>query len=670
MQSFLRSFTYRFIDFVLRKIEAVSNYASIVMLISCSVVGWAQASSSQAADPSNASSSSEIPPVQTTVTVTEKVAAETPAAMIVLGQKQLKQTPGVNLDDRLRQVPGFSLFRRSSSLVANPTTQGISLRAIGSTGASRTLVLWDDVPVNDPFGGWVYWTRLNPLFIDRVELMPGANTAIFGDKAMGGTINLFSIAPQHEHVALSYLGGNENTHELAGGYSNLWGPFGVSADVRAFTTDGYFITPSTVRGSVDDRANVRFVTGTLHLDYLGARDRLALRFDTLAEERQNGTALQNNSTGLGTLSANYTHTWEHDQFAFVGFHTREQFHSTFSAVSATRNFERLTSRQTVPAQDLGGAAYWQHHASVWNTVFGADVDDTHGISNDFSYATSTLNRSGGTLLQHGIFGQGDFKAGPARFYGGLRHQFTGRGDTFLSPNGGVTVGVRQFRLRASGYRSFRAPTLNELYRDFRVGNALTKANAALLPETLVGVEAGIDWIGERNRLSLTLFRDDLSQLIANATLSISPTLILRQRRNLSSGLSRGVETSFNHRWRNLSADLGYLYADARLSTGPRLAQVPKQQGTGSLTYSTDATLVSFGVRSFGLQFDDDLNRFKLPGYAALQLAAQQRLKHGLYAQASVENLLDRQYLVALTPTPNTGAPRLWRIGLRWDGVIH
>ena len=93
----------------------------------------------------------------------------------------------MNLDDRLRQVPGFSLFRRSSSLVANPTTQGISLRAIGSTGASRTLVLWDDVPVNDPFGGWVYWTRLNPLFIDRVELMPGANSAIFGDKAMGGT---------------------------------------------------------------------------------------------------------------------------------------------------------------------------------------------------------------------------------------------------------------------------------------------------------------------------------------------------------------------------------------------------------------------------------------------------------------------------------------------------
>ncbi len=483
---------------VCSKIGIVSFYVPILLACCFSFAAWPQTTSPISDDSSN--SSSAIQPVQTTITVTEKLATETPASMVVLGQKRLEETPGVNLDDRLRQIPGFSLFRRSSSLVANPTTQGVSLRAIGSTGASRTLVLWDDVPLNDPFGGWVYWTRVNPLSIDRVELTRGANTAIFGDKAMGGAISLFSIPPQQQHIFASYLGGNENTHELSGGYSNLWGSFGGSADVRAFSTDGYFITPVTVRGSVDDRANVRFITGTLHLDYLGSADRLAVRLDTLAEERHNGTMLQGNSTSLGTLSANYTHSWQHDQFAFVGFHSREQFHSTFSAVSATRNFERLTSSQRVPAEDIGGAAYWQHHASTWNTVFGADTDDAHGTSNDLSYTTFVVNHSGGTLLQHGVFGQGDVKWGPARFYAGLRHQFTGQGDTFLSPNAGITVGLRQFRLRASGYRSFRAPTLNELYRDFRVGNALTQANANLRPERLVGVETGFDWIGKEATL--------------------------------------------------------------------------------------------------------------------------------------------------------------------------
>ena len=106
-------------------------------------------------------------PLKTTVTVNANLASETPAFITVLDQQRLEQIPGTNIDDRLRQVPGFSLFRRSSSIVANPTTQGVSLRAIGSTGASRTLVLWDSIPINDPFGGWVYWTRIDPNFVIR-----------------------------------------------------------------------------------------------------------------------------------------------------------------------------------------------------------------------------------------------------------------------------------------------------------------------------------------------------------------------------------------------------------------------------------------------------------------------------------------------------------------------
>src|SRR6478672_4779798 len=109
--------------------------------------------------------------------------------LCLLGVPQLQQLPGENLDDRLRYVPGFSMFRRSSSLAANPTTQGISLRGLGSSGASRTLLLWDGIPVNSPFGGWIYWTRLAPEDVERIEVSRGASTSVFGDRAMGGTIN-------------------------------------------------------------------------------------------------------------------------------------------------------------------------------------------------------------------------------------------------------------------------------------------------------------------------------------------------------------------------------------------------------------------------------------------------------------------------------------------------
>ena len=627
-----------------------------------------QTSGSNSAQP--AASQVQAPPLKTTVTVNDTLSSEVPASVSVLTSQQLQQIPGIQLDDRLRQVPGFSLFRRSSSLVANPTTQGVSLRATGSTGASRTLLLWDGIPINDPFGGWVYWDRIDPNYISQVEVVRGASTSVFGDRAMGGTISLFTPAERPQHITADFLTGNEGTEDVSAGYSNLWGPWGLSVHARALTTDGYYITPEPVRGSVDDKANVRFATGDLHLDYLGVADRLSLHLDILAEERHNGTLLTHNSTALGTIGLNYTHSWTSDQISFLGFHTEEQFHSTYSSVSLDRDQENLASRQTVPVQDTGGALYWQHHAKRWNTIAGGDFDDTHGISRDYSYSTHILTPSGGTLLEHGVFGQGDITFGPARFFAGVRQQYTGqRGQTFVSPNGGVAVGLKQFRLRTSAYRSFRAPTLNELYRNFRVGNALTVANANLVPEGLVGVEAGVDWNAENTRVSLTVFRNDLNNLIDNATLSVTPTLIRRQRVNFPSALSRGIESNVSHQWTHWRAEAGYLYADARLATGQRIPEIPKQQGTAQVLFSAKRTLISGGVRAFGLVFDDDVNQFLLPGYASLGLSAQQRITTKLSAVFSVDNLLDRSYLVALTPSPNTGAPRLWRIGLRWSGSI-
>ncbi|HEY7302679.1 MAG TPA: TonB-dependent receptor [Bryobacteraceae bacterium] len=640
----------------------------VSVLSACCVLAQSQPQQGQ---PQTApSTSAEIPALKTTVTVNATINSEAPAAITVLDQTELQAIPGIELDDRLRQVPGFSLFRRSSSVVANPTTQGVSLRGTSSSGASRTLLLWDGIPLNDPFGGWVYWDRIDPSYIDRVEVNRGASTSLFGDRAMGGSISLFSAPEEHDHLFLNYLAGNENTHDVSGAYSNFWGLWGLSVHSRDFTTDGYYVTPDYVRGSVDTPANLRFAMGDVRIDYLGIANRLAIHFDILAEERQNGTVLTHNSTGLGTLGVTYTHSWTNDELSVLGFHTQEQFHSTFSSVSPGRNFERLTSRQTVPVQDTGGVMYWQHHASRWNTVLGADADDTRGISYDYSYATQITARSGGTLLEHGLFGQGDVTFGPVRFFAGIRHQFTGqRDETFVSPNAGATFTLRQFRFRASGYRSFRAPTLNELYRNFRVGNVLTLANAGLVPEGLVGVEAGVDYFAERTRISFTLFHNDLNNLVDNTTLSTSPTLILRQRTNFPSALSRGLEAGIHHHWTHWIAEAGYQYADSRLATGQRIPQVPKHTGTAQLTYSAKSTLISAGIRAFSLVFDDDLNQFLLPGYTTLEFSVQQHLTKSFSIMASIDNLLDRSYLVALTPNPNTGAPRLWRVGLRWNGAF-
>lgn len=610
-------------------------------------------------------------PVKTSITVVDSVTAEAPGAVTVLDSPQIREIPGINLDDRLRSIPGFSLFRRNSSLVAHPTTQGISLRGIGSTGASRTLVLWDGIPVNDPFGGWVYWTRFQPDELERVEISRGASTSVFGDRAMGGAIGLFSRPPARRRWFGSYEAGNRNTHEVSVGASNVFGPggvWGVSGHGRAFTTDGFFIVPEPYRGDIDLKAGVRFVAADARVDYLGPVHRIYLKSDILAEDRKNGTVLQNNSTSLGTVAMRYQGQFDRQTLSLTGFHTREEFRSIFSAIAADRNSERLTFSQQVPAEATGGSANWGLQRDRFNLLAGADVFRVEGYSIDSPVGVAK-RIGGGTLLQHGVYTQMDATAGPARFFLGARENVTGQDRSFFSPSAGAVVGRGRFRARGSVYRSFRAPTLNELYREFRAGNAITRANDQLKPERLFGSEVGFDYVGETTRGRLTFYRNELTDLITNVTLSVAPNQIIRQRQNAVSAMSRGFELETAKRWHQFRGEASYLFVDARFAEGARVPQIPRHQGSAELTFEQGRTLVSAGIRSFASQFEDDANQFLLPGYATVQLVLRHQLTTRLSAVAAFENILDREYLSGFSPTPTTGAPRLWRAGLRWQGGL-
>lgn len=616
-----------------------------------------------------AQAADKLDPVRTEITVNEKIAAEAPASITVLNRLQVQANPGVNVDDRLRSIPGFTLFRRSSSVVANPTTQGISLRGLGSSGASRTLVLWDGVPANDPFGGWVYWTRFSPEDIDRVEVARGASTSVFGDRAIGGSIQLFSRPAEPWRVHGAYEGGNKNTHQLSGGFSHLRPRWAFSTQGRAFRTDGYYIIEDGRRGAADTKAGVDFVAGDMRLDYLGAKDRFFLKFDALAEDRANGTVLQRNSTSLGTLSGQYFREIGNDNLSLTAWHGREEFHASFSAIAANRLTERLTMRQQVPADVTGAAALYRLRRSGANALFGGDFTRVEGYSIETSFPTGFSNR-GGVQWQRGAFLQGDVKAGPLKLFGGGRIHAAGAQGAFFSPSAGFAIGRKQWRGRGTVYRSFRAPTLNELYREFRAGNAVTRANDALKPEFAFGSELGLDYTGETTRASVTFFRTSLSDLVTNVTLLSTPALIERQRRNAGAALTRGVEASMNQRWRDLRLELAWLYSESRFANRLRIPQVPKHAGNAILMWAKGKTLVSGGLRSFSAQYEDELNTFRLPGYATVQLALRHGLTDQVSAIASWENLLDRRFYTGFTPVPAIGAPRLWRAGLRWEGRVR
>ncbi|MEZ5352342.1 MAG: TonB-dependent receptor [Bryobacteraceae bacterium] len=521
-------------------------------------------------------SQATLEPVRTTVTVVEKIAAEAPASISVLGSPEIRRIPGINLDDRLRMVPGFSLFRRNSSLVAHPTTQGISLRGVGASGASRSLVLWDGVPINDPFGGWVYWTRVAPDQLSRVEVSRGASTSVFGDRAMSGAIALFSREAEPHRLSGSYEFGNRNTNSAELGYSHLWRRVAISGNGRAFTTNGFYIIPEEYRGAVDTEAGVRFVAGDIRVDLLGDRQRLFLKVDVLTEDRGNGTGIQRNSSGMGNIAAHYSRDWGRQGISAIGYHTRAEFRSLFSTILAGRNSERQTFQQTVPSEAFGGAGYWRYAGSRVRALIGADAQRVEGYSND-RFATFT-RVGGGSQFQHGRFFQADTKVGPVQFFLGARHHVPGAGRQFFSPSFGMAGGYKRIRARGSLYRSFRAPTLNELYRQFAAGNATTLANDLLKPERVFGAEMGVDYVGENNRASVTFFRNRLDDLVTNVTLRVTPTAITRQRQNAAQALTRGAEFEYKQRWRAWQAE-PYLFADSRFFH--QLADPADPQASGS-----------------------------------------------------------------------------------------
>ena len=603
-----------------------------------------------------------VDPVLTSITVRDTLSVESSGYVTAIDAEELESRPGVNIDDRLRDIPGFSLFRRSSSLVAHPTTQGISLRGIGSSAAGRTLVLYDGFPTNDPFGGWVYWSRINPDTVDVIEVSRGATTSAYGDRAMGGLISILSRVPDTRHIWGSIEGGDAGIADVRGGFTDLYGKLGISSFARGLRSKGYYIVQKDLRGSVDRRADTDFLVGDVRLDYFGNNERLSFKVNILGEHRQNATALRENSSSIGTTGLNY----QRGGLAVNVYHSRSALRNSFSFVNSVRSFEKLVLLQRVNADDTGGSVIWNRNGRNTNILVGTDAHRAEGLSADTVVSTGFVRRPGGRLWQQGAFVQGDITlSSGVQFLGGLRHDFTDRGNDFWSPRGGIVIGEGSRRWRLSAFRSFRAPTLNEFFRQFRVGNITTLGNEELQPERMTSVDTGVDWRLTSFLVRTTLFWQQIEDLIGNATIRTEPTP-LRQRQNIGKGVSRGVEFEIQKSIRRVRFEGAYLFVDSQLSTKRWMPQTPRHQGSLQVLYANDKTLLSVGLRSYASQFEDDLNKFVLPGFATVQFKVKRELAKGFSALLALDNAFNRRFLVGFSPTPTIGSPRLLRVGLQWD----
>jgi len=677
-----------------------------------------------------------------TVTVTptrgEQRLGNVPASVAVLDAAIIDQSPALVADDVLRQVPTFSLFRRSSSLTAQPTTQGVSLRGIGPSGVSRTLVLLDGVPFNDPFGGWVYWTRVPLDNIDRVEIVEGPSSSLYGNYAMGGVINLMSSPASRRTFEISPQYGNLKTPKLDVSGSDVWGKVSLTAQASVLDTDGFQNVSAAERGPVDVNANVAFRHVSGKLDYAPTSTmRTFFRASYFKEERNNGKVTTVDA--IATPEANDTE-WtsinggirlelpDTSSLQAAVFGDFNRFHANFLAVPnlQTRALARVTLDQNVPTSAVGGNVQWsrslgrQHYVTAGLDYRWIDGDSEEDGFDPVTGRTQNLRRvSGGTQRSTGVFLQDVLTpVSPLTITAGVRfdnwrnydaHNFetsvpsgvptannnpslAERSDSVVSPRVAAMYRLHErVNVWSSFSYGFRAPTLNELYRQFRVGAILTQANAELGPERLQGGEVGVNLMATRHMtVRGTWFDNRIKNPVANVTLT--PTV--RRRQNLGRTRVRGFQADVDYRMGGLRVGGGYLYNVAKVTeynptpapavsiVGNYIAQVPKHRGSFRVSYaSAKYATVAFDMQVMGRQYEDDQNALVvpaaalldagyeattdpgLPGYAVANMTVTRTLVRNVDVFAGVQNLFDQTYFVGLLPT-TIGTPRLYNVGVR------
>jgi outer membrane receptor protein involved in Fe transport len=648
---------------------------------------------------------------------------ETPVSDIQLSRDDLQATPALALDDALRQIPGFSLFRRSSSRVANPTTLGVSLRGLGSgSGTSRALVLEDGIPLNDPFGSWIYWDRIPDESISSVEVAPEGASSLYGSDALGGVIQFLTRPAEPAGISIETSYGNQNTPNLslwAGGEKNGWeSAFGG----EVFHTDGYILVPESQRGSVDIKAGSEHGTADLMIGRkIGSQSEIFARGWYLDDRRQNGTPDQTNDLrlGEGALGANLQlGTFGALTLRFFG--DAQTYNQGFSSVATNRNSEILTDLQAVPAQGVGGSAVWTRALGKRQTlVAGFDEQEEIGHSNEMLSSGVTGIRTfdtfaGGHQRTVGVFGEDLIQIAPGwTLAASARFDDWQNVDAFRVQQSvdpaGLTVGppVNTFyadrsynafspRLSlvhamnshvswsAAVYRAFRAPTLNELYRQFRQGTVTTDANANLRAEQLTGGEAGVNVKGLDQRLELcgVFFFNEVVDPVTNVPCTASTpdcplasTGTTQVRQNLGRTNAPGVALNgFANITDHLQLSAGYQYVDATVSSSPGLAltglwvaQVPHSVVTFQARYA-DPKHITFSVdgRMVGLQYDDANNHFPMGRFFVMDAMVSRGVGGGLAIFAAAENLLNQKFLIASQGGQELGLPIAARFGVRFD----
>lgn len=643
--------------------------------------------------------------VVVTATRSERSVEDVPVSVTVVPRGQIEDAPSRTLDDALRNVVGLNLPLGSSNTI-QPTTNHVSMRGLGG---DRALVLLDGVPLNDAVNGYVQWNKAPLGTVERVEVVRGATSSLFGNYAMGGTVSIFTRPLDGSRVEADASYGTFDTRRLSASVTeSLGGSWNAGVFLDAEDTDGYVRALPEERGSIDVPSSSRSLNLQVKAESRGSSgSRFFVKGNVLDHDLSQGTALATTHRRMYDVSAGGRFLLGGSEVSATAFYQDASYDvdSTQLVPGAGRNQEYLANRGRNPGEDVGGSLQWSRGLDGILTFLTAGLDVHRAFSHDrlvtfdrFGTQTGTRTNEGHQTFG-GLFAEASLLPAPR-----LEVLASARLDSWQNAGGreeSSATGVRTYEdqgttrldprlslrwqlgddvaLRGAVYRGFRAPTLKELYRTAVTKTTVVLSNAALGPETLVGGDLGVDFSAGLFRGQLNVFLNQIDGLIARETLATTPTLVV-QPRNLGAARSRGVEVMGTFALaRALSLDAGYAFTDSVVTDNPanpglvgnQIPDVSRHAGSVELTWApVPGPSVSFRGRALSRRYADDSNQSAMDPHLVLDLFASYPVSKALEVFASCENLLDRQYVSDANVGRRLGPPRALFVGLRLKQPLH
>jgi vitamin B12 transporter len=602
--------------------NAMRHLALAIAILGGGIPVLAQAGTEPVTSPSvDTSTASSVPDpaapsysatVVVTASLEEEPTRELPTSVSVIPAEDIDQRQATRVVDLLRTVPGLDLVQQGSP-------GKISSVFLRGTGSTQTLVLWNGIQLNDPSFGGFDWAFLDTAGVERIEVVRGPVSALYGSEAIGGVVQVLTRnegtgtdlrleagGDVHRRGSLSTGLGLGPTHlELSGsvrrGEGELDNDFfdGQDANARLSWDPGKSLDLQAVARWNDAEVGLPF-------DFLGAPSPHQVS--------------QRVSTEIALPLSWASRHWEVEAQIFrhdSDFETRDPDVGAFDFVDGVRRGAR-----TVLTRHLGSRFWiasggdWEREEVTTGGTFGP------GLRADSQRTWSTFAQLHGAVF--------DGSAHPLHVEAGVRRDDNDAFGTETSVRGGlVWEAGRGLRLRANYGEGFRAPSLGELfYPGF--------GNPDLQPETSQTRELALDFDHGPWRMTVAAFDTDLEGLIVSGPPSFLPF-------NVGRAESRGVETEVGVDTRAVSARLQTTWLDTEdLDTGLRLLRRPEWRSSVVLTWrpAPDWT-VNAVARRVGERLD--LGPVTLDPYTTVDLAGSWSVREGIEPYARVENLLDEEY---------------------------